>query len=286
LVELQRAYPKFKERGIELVGISYDSPAILKFFTARSGISFPLLADPHSRIIRRFGLLNPRGQGMTAGMAIPGFIYVGPRRRIREMFFEDNDLARYTANNMLGKLFPQLADAARKSIPAPHIRVNLTQSDAAVIPGNRVTLDAVISLPAGVHVYAPGVQGGYRPISLKLDPSPDAAFHGAVYPCAQVIYLPVIREKVPVLEGTFRISEDVTLSYQPGFNVRIMKGPASGTAVTLKGNLFYQACNQKICFLPASIPVSWTLTVMHLDRIHAPEAIRHKAPSRSSPARP
>lgn len=209
-------------------------------------------------------------------MAIPGFFYTGADGRIRETFFENNDLARYTANNVISKLFPELVSADEREIPALHLTVKLTQSDTNVVPGSRVTLIAIISLPHDVHVYAPGVRGGYKPIALRLDPNPEAALHGARYPPSRVLFLPAIHEKVPVFEGTFRITEDATLSHDGRFIERVAKGPAGGTSLTLKGTLFYQACNSKICYMPTAVPVSWKLTVKPLDETRAPEAIRHK----------
>src|SRR5580658_1364287 len=55
LLSLQRAAARFKEKGIGLAGVSYDSVDILKFFTDRYSISYPLLSDPKSQVIERFG---------------------------------------------------------------------------------------------------------------------------------------------------------------------------------------------------------------------------------------
>jgi hypothetical protein len=234
-----------------------------------------LLTDPHSEIIRRYGVLNPRGKGFTKGMAIPGFFYVSPGGRIKNTFFEVNDFARYTANNVIAKLFPELISADERTIPALHLNLKLTQSDTNVVPGNRVTLTVIVSLPRDVHVYAPGVRG-YKPIELDLDPTPDATLHRVRYPRSKIMFLPAINERVPVLEGTFRITEDATVAFDRDFIERVMKGPASGTPVMLKAKLFYQACNSKICYLPTTVPVSWKLTVHHLNESRAPLAIRHK----------
>ena len=40
-------------------------------------------------------------------------------------------------------------------------------------------------------------------------------------------------------------------------------------ALTLTGRLDYQACDDAICFNPASVPLTWTLTVSPLDRQRA-----------------
>lgn len=258
-----------------MVGISYDSQAILKFFSDQHGISFPLLADPKSEVIRRFGVPNPRGVGFSKGMAIPGFFYVGADGRIKETFFEVNDFARYTANNVIAKLFPELIGADERNIPALHLDLKLTQSDTEVVPGSRVTLAAIVSLPRHVHVYALGARG-YKPVQLELEPTPDAFLHAVHYPRSKVMLLPAIHEKAPVFEGTFGITEDVTVAYTRAFIERVMKGPASGTVLTLTGKLFYQACDTRICYPPDAVPVSWHLTVKPLGHSRAPEGIRHE----------
>ena len=32
-----------------------------------------------------------------------------------------------------------------------------------------------------------------------------------------------------------------------------------GATLTIKGTLRYQACDDKVCYLPQSIPLSWTV---------------------------
>ncbi|MEL6986062.1 MAG: redoxin domain-containing protein, partial [Actinomycetota bacterium] len=58
LVELQAALPKFAEAGIRLYAISYDELGALEEFAAHHGITFDLLSDEGSRVIRDFGILN------------------------------------------------------------------------------------------------------------------------------------------------------------------------------------------------------------------------------------
>ena len=44
------------------VAVSYDSVVILREFDATYGITYPLLADEGSHVIRALGLINPRVQ--------------------------------------------------------------------------------------------------------------------------------------------------------------------------------------------------------------------------------
>ncbi len=39
--------------------------------------------------------------------------------------------------------------------------------------------------------------------------------------------------------------------------------------MTIKGVLSYQACDDKLCFTPQSVPLTWTVTLRQLDRERA-----------------
>jgi len=140
------------------------------------------------------------------------------------------------------------------------------------VPGTRITVFAEVRLPADVHVYAPGAQG-YKPVRLLLDLVPDVELSPAAYPASQTLYLPAIKEKVPVYEGTFRISQDVKVSSSAQFWGSLGK---DGKTIAITGKLEYQACDKTTCYVPASVAVKWQVQVFPLDRTRAPIEIRHK----------
>ena len=254
--------------------MSYDSQAILKEFSERDGITYPLLADRQYVIIKRFGVLNAEAKDFMTGMAFPGYIYISSDGRIRQTFFEENYRERYTANNVIAKLFPELAETDVRTLTAPHVTMRLGQSDLVIGAGSRVTLSVEVALSADVHVYAPGAQG-YKPILLQLDSAPEFKAEPISYPQSQTLFLPAINEKMPVFSGTFRIAQDVTISVAPEFIRALRAAGDAGKAMDLHGTLHYQACDDKQCFLPESISLSWALTVMAPDFKRASEAIRH-----------
>lgn len=273
-MQLQNAKRRFEEQGVKLAAISYDRPEILKDFADRHKIEFPLLADPDSNIIRTFNVLNELAKGMTKGMAHPGFFYIDGGSVIREKYFDAQYTNRFTANNVFGKLFPELTQEVSQDLQAPHLRLTLKQSDATVVAGSRVTLSAEIELPPDTHVYSPGVTG-YRPIQLILHPSREIAIQSVSYPAPKVLYLEAIKEQVPVFEGKFRIQEDVILTFS-----KVRDGArslvSSEKTVSIRGELQYQACDKAICYQPTSLPVVWHLKVEPLDRTRSPSAIQHK----------
>jgi hypothetical protein len=271
-VQLQGAQQRFEAQGIKLAAVSYDSLAILTDFAERHKIEFPLLADPESKIIARYGVLNSEATGMQKGMALPGYYYIDPNGIIREQYFEAKYTDRFTANNVVAKLFPELADEVSQKVAAPHLGLELSQSDRAVAPGSRLNLAVQVELPQDVHVYAPGVKG-YKPIQLELHPSSELQLTPPTYPASKTLYLEAIKEEVPVFEGKFRITSDAKISANPDF---IKSLGTNGKTVTINGQLNYQACDKTICYPPISIPVSWQLEILPLDRQRSPEAIQHK----------
>ena len=231
-----------------------------------------MLADPDSKTIKAYGVLNGEAIGMQKGFARPGYFFIDPRGIIREKFFEAKYRERVTGNSIISKLFPELGQEVTETVEAPHLQLALEQSDPTGVPGTRLTLVAEVRLPPDVHVYAPGAQG-YKPIKLVIDPVQALEFKPAVYPASKTLYLPAIKEKVPVFDGTFRISQDVKVSTSAEFWGSLGK---DGKTFAIAGRLDYQACDKTTCFMPASVPVKWELHIYPLDRTRAPEQIRHR----------
>ena len=231
-----------------------------------------MLADPDSKVIRAYEVLNVEATGQFKGMARPGYFFIDTKGVIREKFFEAKYRERFSGNNVIGKLFPALGDEVTDNVEAPHLSLVVEQSDRTGFPGGRITLTTEVQLPPDVHVYASGVQG-YKSIALVMDPTPGMEYTPVNYPRAKVLYLPAIKERVPVFEGKFRITQDLKVSSAAEFSNSL---GTDGKTFAITGKLDYQACDTKICFLPMSVPVRWQLQVLPLDRQRAPEAIRHK----------
>lgn len=231
-----------------------------------------MLADPDSKAIRDYHVLNTEAVGQFQGMARPGYFFLDPKGIIREKFFEAKYRERLSGNNVIAKLFPELSEEVVNTVQAPHLEVGVQQSDSAGVPGSLITLIAEVRLPRDIHVYAQGAKG-YKPIELVIDPRPNLEFRPPVYPSSKVLFLPAINERVPVFEGTFRIRQDVKISSTAAFSNSL---GADGRVFTITGTLHYQACDSKTCFLPDTLPLQWELKVLALDRQRAPEDIRHK----------
>jgi hypothetical protein len=255
-----------------VAAISYDSEEILKYFAGRRKIELPLLADPDSKTIRAYQVLNTEAVGQFKGMARPGFFFIDTKGIIREKFFEAKYRERLTGNNVISRLFPELDEEVSSTVDAPHLQLAAEQTDRTGVPGSQITLIAEVRLPSDIHVYAPGTKG-YKTVDLVLDSPPGLELTPPTYPRAKILYMPAIKERVPVFEGTFRIRQDLKISSVAEFSNSL--GPG-GKTFTIPGKLAYQACDSKTCFLPTSVPIQWQVDVLPLDRQRAPENIRHK----------
>lgn len=138
-------------------------------------------------------------------------------------------------------LFPASPRAPR------FVTVSAGTSATAVKAGGRVSLFVDIVPNAGIHVYAPGAKD-YRPITLDLEPSSSVAAGKTVYPKSEILSFEA--ERIPVYQQPFRLARALTVA----------RATKAGV-VTVAGTVNYQACDDKVCYAPASVPVNWMLTV-------------------------
>jgi peroxiredoxin len=124
-VELQRNLDAIRRQRLGLAAISYDSVAVLKNFADRQHITFPLLSDPESKIIRAFDILNETVAPGTAfcGIPSPGTYAIDPQGRVVSKHFEDDYRERVSATDILIQDFGKSVDAAR-AVAEPSIFVS------------------------------------------------------------------------------------------------------------------------------------------------------------------
>lgn len=273
-MELEKQAAALRKRGLGVAAVSYDSVELLEEFGSRKGISYPLLSDPDSAIIRRFGLLNPEYPegNMAHGVPYPGTFVTDARGIIRSKFFEKAYAERRTAGSLLA-LAGESPDAPASELGSPHFVLRTSSSNATAAPGNRVTLVLDFEMGPKLHAYAPGAKG-YRALSLRLEPQPLVkTVHGTLYPASKPYRFEPLQETVPVFEGRFRVLQDVTLASRADF-AELLRSPEPALAIT--GQLEYQVCSDKVCYPPASLPLRWTIAIRPLDSERSPESLRHR----------
>ena len=272
-MELERNLPAIEKQGLGVAAISYDPVAVLKNFADRQHITYPLLSDAGSQAIRVFGILNETVKPKTAfyGIPHPGTFIVNPQGEVASKYFEDDFRERVSASDILVHESGKQTDTARRVSETKHLRIASAASTQVARPGNRIVLSLDITLNPAMHLYAPGVQG-YIPIDWKLEESPAAKLHAFAYPASKMMHLKAIGETVPVYRDRIRIDREITFAQEDA--LKPLADPAG--ELILKGSFRYQACDDRECYLPQTVPLEWHFHFEGLERERVPEALQRK----------
>jgi len=264
-VELQGRLADIRKAGMGLAAISYDPVPVLADFSRRRGITFPLLSDAGSETIKRYGILNttidPKNQ--LYGYPFPGTFIVDRQGIVTSRFFEEAYQERDTVSSILVRL-GQHVDVHATKITGAHVTLTSYATDQVAAPGTHFSLVVEAAPAARVHVYAPGASG-YKPVTLTLRLQPGVVVKAAQFPKPEDYFFKPLNEHVLVYQHPFRIVQDVMIDPSTAGTAALK----DVTTLTIAGTFAYQACDDKVCFLPQSVPLSWTIGVKPLDRERA-----------------
>ena len=284
-MELQSRVNELREKGLGLAAISYDRPEILAAFAKQRVITFSLLSDAGSATIKRYGILNPvpewaigpdkddpavkaavqkyvsvgNARAEMVGIAFPGTFILDRQGHVASRYFEDFYIERNTISSIMLRLRDKAAPVAGAKISTGQLDVTTYPSESAIAPGNRFSIAVDVTPHPGIHVYAPGAKN-YRVIALNIATQPFVRLLPMKYPASQTYLFKPLNERVPVYQRPFTLVQEVILEGTPQAQASF-RGKDS---VTLSGTLEYQAFDDKICYNPASIPISWTLSLRPL----------------------
>ncbi len=284
-MELQSRVKDLQAKGIGLATISYDSREVLAAFAKQHGVTFPMLADPGSETIKRYGILNtvvaeafgPNKDDPAVkadvqryisvvnpspnmqGIAFPGTFMLDRQGRVTSRFFEDFYVERNTVSSVMKRLGVGTDAVAGSKISTEHLDLTTYPSDAAIAPGNRFSVVLEITPKRGMHVYAPGASG-YRVVTLNIAEQPFVKTLAPAYPQSEVYHFKPLNERVPVYQKPFRLVQEIVIEG----DVKAQAAFRGKESLTISASLDYQACDDKICYNPVSVPLSWTLNLRPL----------------------
>ena len=143
------------------------------------------------------------------------------------------------------------APQALAPIRTDHLALVTYATETVVAPGAPFALVFEVTPRPRMHLYAPGAEP-YQVIRLRLDPNPLLTVRPLEYPPSEIYVFEPLDERVPVYQKAFALRQPL-----------LIRGPQRGTRgsgeVTIKGAIEYQACDDRVCFRPQSIPVSYTV---------------------------
>jgi peroxiredoxin len=246
LMDFQRGYDSLREQGFGLAAVSPDPPAALAAFASKHRSAFPLIADAGGAIIGRYGRR-------------PSVVVLDASRRVA-MRFEEAQGTRVTVGSLLARMGAPSPSPGR-TILANHLDVTPSTSAMSAAPGDRFSIVADIVPGPRIHVYAPG-NTDYIPISLRVTPHALLSIYDTVYPPSEEYHFVPLNERVQVFQKPFRIVRDLSVLATP----EARQALAASSVVEIEGELDYQACDDRVCFPPETVPLRWRMTVAPPER--------------------
>jgi hypothetical protein len=130
-----------------------------------------------------------------------------------------------------------------------HLSFTAALSPDVVKTGSRLSLIVDVTPKKKMHVYAPGTN--YRAITVTLNRNPSLKLSNAVYPKAEIYIFKPLKEQVLVYSQPFKLR----------MNIGVGQVPRRAARLKITGTLSYQACDDRVCYLPESVPLEWNLAV-------------------------
>lgn len=137
-----------------------------------------------------------------------------------------------------------------------HLIVAASVNDGTVDAGKRIALTFDVTPKRGMHVYAPG-KHDYQVIAISLDPQPWMKVQPTKYPPSEIHDFVELNEKVEVYSRAFTLVQELAVPA----TAAVRKQLAAASSLTVSGLLTYQACDEKVCYAPAKVPIRFVLKV-------------------------
>lgn len=248
-MELQDRLTYFDQNGIRPYAISYDPVETLKTFAETHSITYPLLSDVNSDVIRAFDIFNhvvPEGHRWY-GVPFPGTYMVDTNGFVIDKSFYANHGLRDSVARMLEKTFHvDSRGVPVQTLENDDLKVRAYLSSETVRRGQVQTFTLDITLKNDRHIYGPEVTGGYIPTGLTFDAIEDVRVDSPIYP--DPIFKKMLGENVAVYEKHLRLTTTVQSRKREDF--------------TLRAQLDYQACDTLACYLPQTFTFDLPLTYL------------------------
>ncbi len=208
LVELQAALPKFEAAGIKVHAVSYDEVDALAEFAKHHEITYPLLADKGSKVIRSYGIQNyfiKKEHVPYYGIAFPGTYLVDEEGVVIEKFFNSNLAQRSSAESAIDSALGEILLGEEEPTDRAgddDIRISATYHGGGGNLKSAVIREMIVrfELAPGLHIYDDPVPTGM--VATKIEISGPDGLH-----TNEVVKMPTRPLKLPGLDMELQVWE-------------------------------------------------------------------------------
>ena len=234
-----------ENHGVRMAAVSYDSQEILAAFAGKHAIGFPLLSDPDSQTIRRFGIFNYNMAPDLRSYGVPHPVeyLVAPDGTVVRKYFVPNYQHRVTGSAVALREFGTAApNAPTVTLESGALAVRIGFPSATAFAGQEIGFFVHFALQPGWHIYGAPLPEGYTATSIVFE-GPAVADQRLELPAAEMLHLPSLGETLPVYSGSFQ-----------GIGALLLKFPWPDGKLVLPGRVRFQPCSDTVCEPPQVLP--------------------------------
>ncbi len=237
----------FDAAGIAVYALSYDEADALRDFRDAHGITYNLLSDPDSEVIRSFGILNTlidENDHPWYGIPYPGTYVLDSDGLITHKFFDNNLAVRAGPEQMLkaalGKPIQQLP--GQPETETKEVIINVAFDGPALAPTVQRDLVVQFNVPTGRHVYANPAPEGSVGVDIVLDENDCLVQRPIVRPTSDPHELAGTGEQFQVHHDVFELRLPLTVN----------NASRGKEELTVSGTVLWQSCDDEVCDIPSS----------------------------------
>ncbi len=244
--------------------MSYDSPEQLGAFVDEHDVTYDLLSDADSAVIREFGILNtlisPDDPEQAAGRSFygvpfPGVYVTDENGVVTEKFFHRHYATRESAGTIRDSALGEIL--ARHEVPAvelgtDQVKISAFPSDPAMQFETQSTIHVRFELEEGLHMYGRPLPEGSIASEVTVPDIPGLRVGTVQYPATHPREFPELGVTLNVYEGVV----DVAIPVTPNVEVFHRSNPDRPEVVDVPLSVLYQVCSETICYTPRTETLS------------------------------
>ena len=264
LVELQQRKAELEAAGVQVYAVTYDPQEALAKFAEKHGISYQLLSDEGSEVIRRFGILNtlidpddPARHPATGqsfyGIPYPGTYITDEDGVVTEKSFFTRYEQRVSAGTILDRALGRVLlheEAPQEELRERMATITAFLADEALRRDVASTLYVRVAMDEGFHIYAEPLPEGFVPTTVAVGPVEGLEVGEAAYPATHPREFPELGVTLPVYDGTAVIAVPVTAT--PAL---FAATPGEPKVAAIPVKVTYQACSETVCHRPRTVEI-------------------------------
>ncbi len=241
-------------------------------------MTYDLLSDAESAVIREFGILNTlissedseRAAGRSFyGVPFPGVYVTDEHGVVTEKFFHRHYATRESAgairDSALGEILAR-HEAPAIELGTDQIQISAFLSDTSLKFETQSTVYVRFKLEDGLHMYGRPLPDGYIASEATIPDTAGLRVGSPRYPLTQSREFPELGVTLNVYEGVVDVAIPVTPNAEL-FNPGNRDQPRE---LVVPVSVLFQVCSETICYTPRTETLSLELPVGPLLRPGAP----------------